>query len=101
MPATEPKHLTLEAAGHVGHGKTVLIKAMTGINIDLLRAEQERGLTIDIGFAHLRLPSGRTVGITDVPGHERFLKNMLAGASGVDIAQIATPGISSVRHRLE
>lgn len=86
MPTTRPKHLILGTAGHVDHGKTTLIKAMTGINTDRLKEEQERGLTIDIGFAHLRLPSGRTVGIVDVPGHERFLKNMLAGASGVDIA---------------
>lgn len=68
------------------HGKTALIRAMTGINTDRLKEEQERGLTIDLGFAHLGLPSGREVGIIDVPGHERFLKNMLAGASGVDIA---------------
>jgi len=80
------KHLILGTAGHVDHGKTTLIKAMTGINTDRLKEEQERGLTIDIGFAHLRLPSGRIIGIVDVPGHEKFLKNMLAGASGVDIA---------------
>ena len=80
------KHLMVGTAGHVDHGKTALIKAMTGINTDRLKEEQERGLTIDLGFASLRLPSGREVGIVDVPGHERFLKNMLAGASGVDIA---------------
>lgn len=83
---TNGKHLILGTAGHVDHGKTTLIKAMTGINTDRLKEEQERGLTIDIGFAHLRLPSGRIIGIVDVPGHEKFLKNMLAGASGVDIA---------------
>lgn len=85
-PGSETKHLILGTAGHVDHGKTTLIKAMTGINTDRLKEEQERGLTIDLGFAHLRLPSGRQVGIVDVPGHEKFLKNMLAGASGVDIA---------------
>lgn len=85
-PATETKHLIVGTAGHVDHGKTTLIQAMTGINTDRLKEEQERGLTIDLGFASLKLPSGRTVGIVDVPGHERFLKNMLAGASGVDIA---------------
>lgn len=85
-PETETKHLIVGTAGHVDHGKTTLIQAMTGINTDRLKEEQERGLTIDLGFASLRLPSGRTVGIVDVPGHERFLKNMLAGASGVDIA---------------
>ncbi len=82
----EMKHVTVGTAGHVDHGKTTLIKAMTGINTDRLKEEQERGLTIDLGFASLRLPSGRLIGIVDVPGHERFLKNMLAGASGVDIA---------------
>lgn len=83
--APESKHLIVGTAGHVDHGKTTLIHALTGINTDRLKEEQERGLTIDLGFASLRLPSGRTVGIVDVPGHERFLKNMLAGASGVDI----------------
>ena len=85
-PGSDTKHLIVGTAGHVDHGKTTLILAMTGINTDRLKEEQERGLTIDLGFASLKLPSGRTVGIVDVPGHERFLKNMLAGASGVDIA---------------
>lgn len=85
-PESDTKHLIIGTAGHVDHGKTTLIQAMTGINTDRLKEEQERGLTIDLGFASLKLPSGRTVGIVDVPGHERFLKNMLAGASGVDIA---------------
>ena len=83
---TSAKHLIVGTAGHVDHGKTTLIKAMTGIDTDRLKEEQERGLTIDLGFASMKLPSGREVGIVDVPGHERFLKNMLAGASGVDIA---------------
>ncbi len=86
--ASESKHVILGTAGHVDHGKTTLIRAMTGINTDRLKEEQERGLTIDIGFAHIRLPSGHTAGIVDVPGHERFLKNMLAGVSGVDIAML-------------
>ncbi|NLN78604.1 MAG: selenocysteine-specific translation elongation factor, partial [Armatimonadetes bacterium] len=84
--APDAKHLIIGTAGHVDHGKTTLIEAMTGTLTDRLKEEQERGLTIDLGFASLKLPSGRTVGIVDVPGHERFLKNMLAGASGVDIA---------------
>ena len=83
---SETKHITIGTAGHVDHGKTTLIRALTGINTDRLKEEQERGLTIDLGFASLRLPSGKLVGIVDVPGHERFLKNMLAGASGVDVA---------------
>lgn len=82
----QSKHLIVGTAGHVDHGKTTLIRAITGINTDRLKEEQERGLTIDLGFASLQLPSGRQVGIVDVPGHEKFLKNMLAGASGVDIA---------------
>ncbi|MGE5597497.1 MAG: selenocysteine-specific translation elongation factor [Hyphomicrobiales bacterium] len=73
-------------AGHVDHGKSTLVRALTGIDPDRLREEKERGLTIDLGFAWLTLPSGRDVSIVDVPGHERFIKNMLAGAGGVDLA---------------
>ena len=73
-------------AGHVDHGKSTLVRAITGIDPDRLREEKERGLTIDLGFAWLTLPSGREVSIVDVPGHERFIKNMLAGAGGVDLA---------------
>lgn len=73
-------------AGHVDHGKSTLVKALTGIDPDRLREEKERGLTIDLGFAWLELPSGLEVSIVDVPGHERFIKNMLAGAGGVDLA---------------
>lgn len=73
-------------AGHVDHGKSALVQALTGIDPDRLREEKERGLTIDLGFAWLALPSGREVGIVDVPGHERFIKNMLAGAGGIDLA---------------
>lgn len=73
-------------AGHVDHGKSTLVKALTSIDPDRLREEKERGLTIDLGFAWLELPSGREVSIVDVPGHERFIKNMLAGAGGVDLA---------------
>jgi selenocysteine-specific elongation factor len=79
-------NLIIGTAGHIDHGKTTLIKALTGINADRLREEQERGITIDIGFAHMTLPSGRRVGIVDVPGHEKFVKNMLAGVSGIEIA---------------
>lgn len=73
-------------AGHVDHGKTALVQALTGTNTDRLEEEQRRGMSIDLGFAEFKLPSGRKAGIVDVPGHERFLKNMLAGASGVDFA---------------
>ncbi len=73
-------------AGHVDHGKSVLVEALTGIDPDRLREEKERGMTIDLGFAWLTLPSGREVSLVDVPGHERFIKNMLAGVGGIDLA---------------
>jgi selenocysteine-specific elongation factor len=73
-------------AGHVDHGKSTLVKALTGIDPDRLAEEKERGMTIDLGFAWLKLPSGREVSIVDVPGHERFIKNMLAGVGGIDLA---------------
>ena len=76
----------LGTAGHIDHGKSMLVHALTGIDPDRLREEKERGMTIDLGFAWLKLPSGREVGIVDVPGHERFIKNMLAGVDGIDLA---------------
>ena len=76
----------LGTAGHVDHGKSRLVQALTGINPDRLIEEKERGMTIDLGFAWLKLPSGREVSIVDVPGHERFIKNMLAGVGGIDLA---------------
>lgn len=76
----------LGTAGHVDHGKSALIRALTGIDPDRLREEKERGMTIDLGFAWLRLSNGQEVGIIDVPGHERFIKNMLAGVGGIDVA---------------
>jgi len=72
-------------AGHIDHGKTSLIKALTGQDTDRLKEEKERGISIDLGFAHLNLPDGTAAGIVDVPGHERFIKNMLAGAHGIDL----------------
>ncbi len=79
------KQIILGTAGHIDHGKTSLIKAVTGTNTDRLKEEQERGITIELGFAGLDLPSGQHVGIVDVPGHERFVKNMVAGATGIDL----------------
>jgi len=73
-------------AGHVDHGKSTLVQALTGIDPDRLREEKERGMTIDLGFAWLKLPNGVEISIVDVPGHERFIKNMLAGVGGVDVA---------------
>src|SRR2546428_426867 len=72
-------------AGHIDHGKSALVKALTGIDPDRLGEEKRRGMTIDLGFAHFDLPSGRRAGIVDVPGHERLIKNMLAGATGIDL----------------
>lgn len=72
-------------AGHIDHGKSALVKALTGIDPDRLEEEKRRGMTIDLGFAHFDLPTGRRVGIVDVPGHERLIKNMLAGATGIDL----------------
>lgn len=79
------KQIILGTAGHIDHGKTSLIKALTGINTDRLKEEQERGITIELGFAYLDLPGGQHLGIVDVPGHEKFVKNMVAGATGIDI----------------
>ena len=90
------KNIIVGTAGHVDHGKTTLIKALTGIDTDRLKEEKERGMTIDLGFASLALPNGRVVGIVDVPGHERFIKNMLAGAGGVDVALLVVAADESV-----
>ncbi len=79
------KQIILGTAGHIDHGKTSLIKAVTGIDTDRLKEEKLRGITIELGFAHLDLPGGQHLGIVDVPGHEKFVKNMVAGASGIDI----------------
>src|SRR5258706_8987181 len=76
-------------AGHIDHGKTSLIKALTGQETDRLKEEQERGISIDLGFAYLTLPEGTRAGIVDVPGHERFIRNMLAGAHGIDLVLFA------------
>jgi len=82
------KHFILGTAGHVDHGKTTLLKALTGIDTDRLPEEKARGLSIDLGFANLELPGGICAGVIDVPGHERFLKNMLAGVGGLDLAML-------------
>ena len=79
-------NIIIGTAGHVDHGKTCLIKALTGIETDRLKEEKKRGITIELGFAYIDLPGGLRAGIIDVPGHEKFVKNMLAGAGGIDIA---------------
>ena len=78
--------MILGTAGHVDHGKTALVKALTGIDTDRLEEEKRRGITIDLGFAPLRLEGGLTLGVVDVPGHEAFVRNMVAGATGIDLA---------------
>jgi selenocysteine-specific elongation factor len=79
------KHLILGTAGHIDHGKTSLVKALTGIDTDRLPEEKTRGITIELGFAHLELPGGICFGIVDVPGHERFIRTMVAGVGGMDL----------------
>jgi selenocysteine-specific elongation factor len=82
------KQIILGTAGHIDHGKTSLIKAVTGIDTDRLKEEKLRGITIELGFAWVDLPSGQRVGIVDVPGHEKFVKNMVAGATGIDVVAL-------------
>ena len=81
-------HIVVGTAGHIDHGKTALVKALTGIDADRLKEEKARGITIDLGFANLLLESGATVSFIDVPGHERFIKNMLAGVGGIDAVML-------------
>src|SRR5947208_14335923 len=90
-----PRDLILGTAGHIDHGKTSLVKALTGIDCDRLPEEKDRGITIDIGFASLDLGEFR-LGIVDVPGHERFIKNMLAGATGIDLCVLVIAADDSV-----
>src|SRR5512138_894939 len=79
------KRIVLGTAGHIDHGKTSLVKALTGVDTDRLREEKRRGITIELGFAHLALPDGSVAGVVDVPGHERFVRSMAAGAGGIDL----------------
>jgi len=85
---SDPRHVVVGTAGHIDHGKSTLVHALTGIDPDRLKEEKERGITIDIGFAHLALGPELTLGIVDVPGHERFVKNMLAGVGGIDLVML-------------
>lgn len=85
---TVGRHVVVGTAGHIDHGKTSLVKALTGIDTDRLPEEKARGITIDLGFAFLEEPDGLTIEIVDVPGHERFVKNMLAGVGGIDLAML-------------
>src|ERR1700739_4350162 len=83
--ASNITHAIIGTAGHIDHGKTSLIKALPGQDTDRLKEEKERGISIDLGFAYFTLPDGTRAGIVDVPGHERFIRNMLAGAHGIDL----------------
>src|ERR1051325_7676723 len=82
------RHVVVGTAGHIDHGKTSLVKALTGTDTDRLPEEKARGITIDLGFAFLEEPDGLVIEIVDVPGHERFVKNMLAGVGGIDLAML-------------
>ncbi|MEW6375520.1 MAG: selenocysteine-specific translation elongation factor [Thermodesulfobacteriota bacterium] len=82
------KHVILGTAGHIDHGKTALVKALTGVDTDRLKEEKERGITIELGFTFLDLPSGIRLGIVDVPGHEKFVKHMVAGVWGIDLVAL-------------
>src|SRR3989339_1899656 len=80
--------IILGTAGHIDHGKSALIKALTGVDPDRLKEGKLRGITIELGFADLTLPSGQHLGIVDVPGHERFVRHMVAGATGIDLVAL-------------
>ncbi len=91
------KNIIVGTAGHIDHGKTALVKALTGIDADRLEEEKRRGITIDIGFAHLQLGLGLRLGFVDVPGHERFVKNMLAGVGGIDLVLFTIAADESIK----
>src|SRR5215470_731320 len=78
--------MIIGTAGHIDHGKTSLVRALTGVDTDRLKEEKERGISIDLGFAYLPAPGGDVLGFVDVPGHEGFVRNMLAGVCGIDFA---------------
>ena len=90
------KNVIIGTAGHIDHGKTTLIKALTGRETDTLEEEKRRGISINLGFTYFDLPSNKRAGIVDVPGHEKFIKNMLAGAAGIDIVLFVVAGDEGV-----
>jgi len=95
--SAEHAALTLGTAGHIDHGKTALVAALTGVDTDRLPEERERGLTIVLGYAPLELPSGRRWSVVDVPGHERFVRNMLAGVGGIDLVLLVIAADASIQ----
>ena len=82
--------MIIATAGHVDHGKTELVKALTGIDTDRLPEEKARGLSVDLGFAYQTLPDNTILGFVDVPGHEKFIRNMLAGVAGIDLGLLVS-----------
>src|SRR5580698_1015066 len=90
------RHIIVGTAGHIDHGKTALVKALTGADTDRLAEEKRRGISIDLGFAHLDVGADLRLGFIDVPGHERFVKNMLAGASGIDVVLMVVAAGESI-----
>ncbi len=91
------RNIVAGTAGHIDHGKTALVRALTGIDTDRLEEEKRRGISIDLGFAHLELPPGIRLGFVDVPGHERFIKNMLAGVGGIDLVLFIIAADESIK----
>src|ERR1700757_4045616 len=99
--ASSTTHAIIGTAGHSDHGKTALIKALTGQDTDRLKEEKERGISIDLGFAYFTLPDSTRAGIVDVPGHERFIRNMLAGAHGIDLVLLTVAADDGVMPQSE
>jgi selenocysteine-specific elongation factor len=97
MRSVEMKNIIIGTAGHIDHGKTALVRALTGIDTDRLKEEKQRGISIDLGFAHLQLSDSVRLGLVDVPGHERFIKNMLAGVSGIDAVLFVIASDESIK----
>ncbi len=97
MRIVEMKNVIIGTAGHIDHGKTALVRALTGIDTDRLKEEKQRGISIDLGFAHLQLSETVRLGLVDVPGHERFIKNMLAGVTGIDLVLFVIASDESIK----
>jgi selenocysteine-specific elongation factor len=97
MRSVAMKNIIAGTAGHIDHGKTALVRALTGVDTDRLKEEKQRGISIDLGFAHLDLPPNGRVGFVDVPGHERFIKNMLAGVGGIDLVLFVIAADESIK----
>lgn len=97
MKSVEMKNIIIGSAGHIDHGKTALVRALTGIDTDRLKEEKQRGISIDLGFAHLRISQDVRLGFVDVPGHERFIKNMLAGVGGIDLVLFVIAADESIK----